>query len=580
MIEELSAASRNNGQPDEARPLRFGEEGDYHHFSWRVMLREDTSAGVAQMVSLHEGFHSDLDRATDYGCLLTVYGSLALNLPDAHYKKVHRRLLDYARSTHETYATYLSVLFLAVNQVAQPSVLIEALSGYKTHYQLGERLVRGLRGNYLRMHAAMSALRVCMQGPVSQQALAIGLDRFLVRDLGTRNLPDERLRAITEFVTGEPNFWLSVIEQARSQRPDWRLWEPILASEQDDSLFNQLLDEDPDEVTAFLLGLFHQAVADRLAEHGLLTLPYDGHLPFIEPLAEAAHRLAPGNEVVRAQIKSDIEISKQFGSTLYFAAERLVLRAPPPRAELLPLALMPEVDWPELREDIGAGEHFYVATRMPARLLEQYEFSENDRALLESYGDEPVTCVQTRFLIDDEITHALFPLDDPHQLEQLAQVGPLFSNLSMAALADERWAGIWAAALYAHTRATVLFDLSPFQHFYAWHERRALRVKYGLINLAEAEGRFSTLACEVEAHGARWLLLAPCTTVVFNALRMYINRLPDQPEQTFAAEPQFIRDNEELLRVALHHLLSKESFFDFQAVPERMLWQEVKNETR
>jgi hypothetical protein len=118
--------------------MKFEEEGDYSHFSWRVFLRDGANSGVAQMVSLHEGFHADLGRATDYGCLLTVYGSLALNLPSAHYKKVHGRLLEYARSTHETYATYLSVLFLVINQVEQLNVLTEALSGYQTHYRLGE----------------------------------------------------------------------------------------------------------------------------------------------------------------------------------------------------------------------------------------------------------------------------------------------------------------------------------------------------------------------------------------------------------------------------------------------------------
>jgi hypothetical protein len=83
----------------------------------------------------------------------------------------------------------------------------------------------------------------------------------------------------------------------------------------------------------------------------------------------------------------------------------------------------------------------------------------------------------------------------------------------------------------------------------------------------------------MDAQGGRWLFVTPCTAVVFNSLRIYINRLPGQPEQTFITDRHFIGDNEELLRVAMHHLLSKESFFDFQAAPGRMLWQEVKNET-
>jgi hypothetical protein len=64
--------------------------------------------------------------------------------------------------------------------------------------------------------------------------------------------------------------------------------------------------------------------------------------------------------------------------------------------------------------------------------------------------------MQTRFLIDGEPTHTLFPLSDPQQLERLLQISPLYTSLSMAALADDHWAGGWAAALRSHTRSTII----------------------------------------------------------------------------------------------------------------------------
>jgi hypothetical protein len=100
----------------------------------------------------------------------------------------------------------------------------------------------------------------------------------------------------------EPQFWRDAIDRARSQRPEWPVWGPILASEQYESLFNQLLGEDPDGVTDLLLGLFHGTLAAKLVERGLQTLSYDGHLDFIELLAEAARRLNSDSEIVRARL--------------------------------------------------------------------------------------------------------------------------------------------------------------------------------------------------------------------------------------------------------------------------------------
>jgi hypothetical protein len=568
----------NKMQRDHLASLYFREHGRYDSLSWETMLAGDPHSQQAQMVTLHEGFHADLDRTTDYGSLLTVYAYLAAQLPETRqYSDVFNSLIKYCKRTHETFATYLSVFLLTVNAPDAQAEIESSLLDYSQYQRLGERLVQGVDGAYLRFHAALSALRVCMQGPVTQRALRAGLTEFRIRDLGMRNYPDERLRMIEQVLAADPQFWQHALEEAQRQRPDWQVWNVINASTDDPALFHQLLEEEHTSTSAFLMTHFQQALANRLLAHGMESLPYDGHMPFVSPLLAEAEKLVgstiPGAIQLVAAEQLEEQLHERVSTVMNFAEERLMIRSSPLRGSLFRLSDGSLPDWRELLSGSGERQHFYLVTRPAHRLLEQYSWDADDETFLQALGNAPLCWIQRSGEQGGQRVAQMYLCDEPQQVISLAtEIDPqltVFSNLSMATLVEAEWVGIWGTALAQHTQPMILFDMTPFHHFSHWQKQNTFRVRYGTINLHAETQSFVAFACKLD-DVLPWPLIAPCSSVVAKALQIYITEMLP-PENIFAADESFIHAESEKLTILLSHLTREERFFDFNACRDKLL---------
>ena len=565
-------------QRDHLASLYFREHGRYDSLSWETMLAGDSHSQQAQMVTLHEGFHADLDRTTDYGSLLTVYAYLAAQLPESRqYSDVFNSLIKYCKRTHETFATYLSVFLLTVNAPDAQAEIESSLLDYSQYQRLGERLVQGVDSAYLRFHAVLSALRVCMQGPVTQRALSAGLTEFRIRDLGMRNFPDERLRVIERVLAADPQFWQRALEEAQGKRPDWQVWNVIQASADDPALFHRLLEEEHTSTSAFLMTHFQQALAERLRAYGMESLPYDGHMPFVSPLLAGAEKLvgslSPGAIHLVAAEQLEEQIHERVATVMNFAEERLMIRTSPLRGSLYRLTDGSLQDWRELHSGNGERRHFYLVTRPAHRLLEQYSWDSEDAAFLRTLGNAPLCWIQRSGEQAGERVAQMFLCDEPRQIISLTtEIDPglpVISNLSMATLVEAEWIGTWGTTLAQHTQPTILFDMTPFHHFSHWQKQNTFRVRYGTINLHAETQSFVAFACKLD-DVLPWPLIAPCSAVVAKALQIYITEMLP-PENIFVADEGFIHAETEKLTILLSHLTREERFFDFNACRDKLL---------
>lgn len=564
---------------DALHKLYFQTSGHYDSLSWQTFLRGDAHSPYAQMVSLHEGFHADLDRTTDYGSLLAVYAFLATNLSDEpHYTNVFNQLVKYCKRTHETFATYLSVFLLTTNDPAAWAELEPALLDYLPYQQTGERLAQGCLSPYLRFHVVISALRVCMQGPVTQTATATGLAHFRLRDLGVRNYPDERLRAIEQVLAAHPQFWLETIATVQRLRPDWTIWQEIAASEHDPAIFHALLEAEHTETSAFLMSQFQAALAAALRDFGMASLPYDGHIPLVAPILSAAEALIGERNTIGYHLIAAENLSEQFdervSTVMNFADERLVIQEQPAQATLYQLADGALDDWLELTSSSGEHEHFFLVTRLAERLLAQYTWSDVDRAALGQLGATPVCYLQRSGSRDGTRIVELFLCQQPTEIVTLAEglnrQLPVICNLSLATLAEPTWTTGWLATIGRYTDPVILFDLPPFHHFALWQKENRFSVRYGLINLHDAEQTFAAFACKLPDAVLPWPLIAPCSLVVAKALQIYITEMLPEPHQ-FCADDGFIHADADKLNYTLTHLLRTERFFDFNASRGKVL---------
>ncbi len=578
MIRDGGGVNQSLMQRDHLSSLYFREHGRYDSLSWETMLSDDPHSLKAQMVTLHEGFHADLDRTTDYGSLLTVYAYLAAQLPETRqYSDVFNSLIKYCKRTHETFATYLSVFLLTVNAPDAQAEIEASLLDYAQYQRLGERLVHGIDGAYLRFHAALSALRICMQGPVTQRALHVGLTDFRIRDLGTRNFPDERLRVIEQVLAAEPQFWQHALEEAQRQRPDWPVWTVIHASIGEPALFHQLLEEEHTSTSAFLMTQFQEALAERLRSHEMESLPYDGHMPFVSPLLADAEKLvgtvSPGAIHLVAAEQLEEELHERVATVMNFAEERLMIRTIPLRGSLFHLSDGSLQDWQELHSGNDERRHFYLLTKPAHRLLEQYSWESEDAAFLQTLGSAPLCWIQRSGEQGGERVAQMFVCDEPQQIISLAtEIDlklPLISNLSMATLVESEWMGTWGTVLAQHTQPMILFDMTPFHHFSHWQKQNTFRVRYGTINLHAETQSFVAFACKLD-DVLPWPLIAPCSSVVAKALQIYITEMLPS-ENIFMADESFIHAETEKLTILLSHLTREERFFDFNACRDKLL---------
>lgn len=542
---------------DSPLPQEFRGQGEYRHLYWDMLLLGDTFTPTYELASLHELFHSDLDTTTDFGTLLSVLAYLSRCFGESSvYGTTHRNLVRASKRTHETYATYLSLL--AVSGPGATDGAGYALQEYEEYVRIGSDLCRGLTGRFFRFHAALAALRICMQGPVTRIALERSLEGFRPRDLDPTLLPDERLTAVRQIVT-EPNFWQGALDRLRNEAADHPEWEHALATEVVDDTFTELFRSDEGSLSAHLLRGFHRILAERMERLGMSTLPYGGHMELAKHLVEAAQVRSGGRAPGGFALTAGELDEGLLGAALHFERERTVIRTERVRAALLPVPV--EQYLSEIADSLESPDFLlYVAVRWPERLADQFAFSREDAETLRSQAGQPWCFVQSGVHDEDGYVVLLVPLRSPADVAVLAAAGPCLSSVSSAVLNREDWRA-WREALASSTTMTVLWDTSPFRQIQRWASDGVRRVRFGREEVRTEAGRYSLYWIRPDSEGAP-MFIAPVSFVVTVALSVYLKRMAELHGFELVGDGAHPEDISALRPVAFH-LFREESWFDF-----------------
>lgn len=488
--------------------------GLHHRHGWRIDVGEDAEAAEVVVASIHEAMHNRLQMTTIHGVIVALLQERAMRDEDAALLEAAQSLQATSVRVHEEFATWMSTIPAGWGAAE----LQGTFPSYVRHLRRAARIVSDLPGNYPAMHALQGVARSCMQSA----ALA---------DLLQRTDP-MTLRAGMLDHSMRPDARLMRLEQALHSRG----WGPLAAWRGDSAdLSPERFAEENDPEWTELNQMAYEWCRRLLEESGCRTLPHDGHLPFVRPLA-ASLDIARGHE----------DPASSFVALMSVESETLVLRDP------LPAVVLPRETPPaEMLAGDLSRRHLFLAIRPRASVLAQYEVhgaplgDADHLAMLRCQRDDGVV-----ELLD--VTHA-----DPREI---SNAGPVVVSISMSSLADEAVQQRWDPLL-GQNQAAVMCDLRPSVNISAWLRDPSRRIRYTIAGVESQVGMIAVFAFQIEEHGARSRLhVAPVSRLYSAGLQLWFSEGPDMSAR---AERDDELGDEPLFRFVAAHTLLEERTFSF-----------------
>lgn len=539
--------------------------GRYADGQWEVSTKGMARNAAVRMISMHEIMHAQLNDSTAWGSLFHAYAALARHAPEPDaYRAVSLNVIEACRRTHEVFATYTGV-FLADRAAGRS--LLAGRPGYLDHFDDACLLAAGLpEGSQVQWYAVISAIGACMQSRGLPEALAVGLERFVLADVRARDQPDRRLDILIEegaAITAD-----LVAEIGARLEPDDReaalRW---LTGPPDDSA-DDVAEEVRDRAAVVAEQACFARAAAALKSRGAPVLDYNGHQDYTEQTISAVHALAPtAQETFWAADPGPAEPESAIQD---FGLERLRVRDEPLPARVLLLSDVPRHSRRKvLRMKAEFGGYAFVVARSAGAVRSQHAVYDRLRPLPEDDAT-PVVAVRTLSETAQATTIRVYQLRSPRELRALRrQVGGLgiLSSVSMSLLADPAWEDRWLAPLTQCGPVTILMDVNPFVHFAHWADL-GLQVRYCLVEAAAQEESRVGFALLCHDPTGRLSLgdavfVAVCSAPQADALSLVLRkRWPGMARE----DDTVATDRMPILSVILSHLIAEETYFSFTGI--------------
>jgi hypothetical protein len=501
------------------------------------------------VVFLHEAHHASLNDSTAWGAAVHVLARLG-----AASRPSFLAVLEAARQTHESYATYASVSVALAHDVSA-EVVLAGYPNYLPLHRATARFVAHGAGPHRRYLAATAAARVAMQCPIMDLLIAKDLAGFDPAELREIDTPDGRWRWLLR--RGPALCQLGCDEADRVVRKA----HGTAALEAD--VQGRELDATADELDP-AWGLWEAVVYDRfaiaLAGAGASPLTYNGH-------QDGASRLVAAGRLIDASLPlrvASIDNPAPDDRSLAGAAiesVRLHLAPVPWRAEwwpIDPVVLAEE----RASQRIDAESVLIIDVRLPRRLLDLYRWPPTDAKWL---GERSSPVVASRLITGDEtesvITHC--PIDDPEDLRTLVDAwserGPALSIVSVSALIDRNWVGSWLQPLGERSTLVMLIDVE-LDRFVANWTGGSLSVTVAEIVDASGTTRFAA-AFVPTSQPVLWLFVADEASV-----KLLVQQVAQTGGVALRQGAKLVDPWRMALELASTHLLATESFVDLKGL--------------
>ena len=374
-------------QNDPAAPgatMRQAGGGQFNQTVWRVETSGDHTGLEAQLLTLHEWSHNELNNVSVYGALLTAFAQLARRARtdrERHRDTLHA-LAERSRRAHEVYATWYSTdMFLLRAGLAD--ILALYPPEYRVYFAAGATLVEGIAGPFLRQQASLCAVRMCFSG-AEFASHGRDLATFDPEWVRAELYPSRVLDLLAEVVPA--GFFAEQLDAfLRAAHPPG-IADAIAAAcaegRRDADFFGSLPAAQADAATMELHRWLHGALADRLAAHGVACAPYGSYLEFIAGMMPQLGALCDAAALTHPLVSNARPHDNAANLLLHMENEVLNVRPEPLPCVLWPMADLPRESWLHLAT--GEPAHFFFCVRHSSQLLAQHRFPEDQRRRLQA----------------------------------------------------------------------------------------------------------------------------------------------------------------------------------------------------
>jgi hypothetical protein len=507
--------------------------GEFHHDGWHIRQPHE-DVRTTQFASAHESHHKQLQDSTSYGAVARVYHELGAATGNGRFAALARDLTAASRIMQEGFASWLPAAALGWTRAQ----LLQHYPSYVPYYDALEALVKPVPGPYLRVHAAHTVARACLQTTAIDTALAVGLDAFTMAQLRDRDLPDARGAQLKRH----PPDWGPAIAALTAEAEEDNTLRALLAAR---TLSADLFNPDFNDVWQRVNQVMYDQVAAALRERGLATLELDGHLERTQALVAEAEQLRAGLGIQAGHPRRRAEV---LGVVLGNIEAETFSVAPPLDARIQPVDTPPEAMIADLELP-----HLFITVRRTAALLANYTLVAGQPP------DAPVGGFARRTIALDDGRRVveLLPVPAEAHRQYLALAVPLVTVVPMSLLAQPDWAG-WMSGPSLH-RAVLLADVPLAPYLAAWLSQPDSRFRHVFLRI-ESFGRVVPfLVATVEMGGATaWpLLVRPLSHAGVGVHQAAFDELLPEP----ARDGGFLDEQRELLEMSLAHLAGEEVVF-------------------
>ncbi len=501
------------------------------------------------VVRMHEAHHIALNDSTAWGTALHVVGRLG-----AGHDAAFLALLDMARVTHESFATFASVS-VALAQHADAADVLATYPAYVPLYRATCRLLAPVAGEHRRYLMATALARVAMQTPIVE-ALAEDLATPPTEPPRWLDTPDGRWRWLMRSggaVVAEAAAVADDVVRGRGEEG------ALAADERGDA--EGAADDDWDEAWGAWEAAAYEVVAAALGAVGATVLAYDGHQEATRVLVDLGAALRPDLGLRADALDGAPDDRALAGATI--AGVRLHHAPDLWGGRLFPVATEEVVAHRE-GHVVGGRPTLVLDARLATRLARLFRWPADEAAqLLAERGAR----VDVRLVGDDDgedvILHS--PLPVPSAATELIAGwdgrGPVLSVVGVSCLADRDWSAAWWDGLAGETSIVMLVDVA-LDHFVGSWSRDGRTVAATQIAIADAATHaVHGLVMAPEGSSVRWLYLGD---EVSTSLLRY--QLGTTPGVRVVDDPGLPEREGTWLQVVVTHLLATESFTDLDGL--------------
>lgn len=520
---------------------------DYLPSGWFDQHRWWIDAGLSPadavvLASAHEADHRQLQFSTAYGTLVLTLVGIARESQDPDCLRRTADLIRCAESVHEAFATWASL-----TSVGRSPDALNGYDDYHRHWKAMQRLVQDIVSPYARFHAAHAVARVCMQPPVAEVALDVGLDRFALSDLPESHRPDSRFRILRRVGID----WSPFTEALTDPGDAHALVGRLLDSER---LTADLFDSANHPAWDLVNRLAYAHVAAELASRGCPSLDHDGHLAWGPPLLDAAaqilgHRLPLDAGGPRHPARATRDALRTYESEGFSNGPRLRARV-----------LAENTDLAEMVAGTGEDAHAFLAILPTGAHTASYhiDLAADDQASPQDHAG--ARAVLRRTVIEDGVP-TVECLDvtarEPEDLEGFDAVRTLVAMSVMSGVVARRWQR-WTSP---HD-CVVLIDRSLASHLELWLSQPGSSFRYCLLKL-ESFGRLLPVLVgrlDVSGAGESHLMIKPLSDA---GIRVHKAALEELAVEGFdvVADPTILDDGVTVLPLVLAHVAGEQTHF-------------------